>query len=43
MRQLEEDPARWLRARIPVLAGPHADKPWVQVLRDLAHVHALVA
>jgi len=43
MRQLEEDPARWLRARIPALTGPHATKPWVQVLRDLAHVHAPVA
>ena len=38
VRQLQEDPACWLRARIPALVGPHADRPWVQVLRDLAHV-----
>ncbi|WP_040826210.1 UPF0236 family transposase-like protein [Thermaerobacter subterraneus] len=41
--QLEEDPTRWLRARIPALTGPQADKPWVQVLRHVTHARAPVA
>ncbi|PZN07168.1 MAG: ISLre2 family transposase [Bacillota bacterium] len=36
VRQLEEDPSRWLRVRLPALTGPHTDRPWAQLLRDLA-------
>src|SRR5690606_28169408 len=31
-----EDAAKWLRARIPALYGPHSDGEWVRVLRQLA-------
>ncbi len=27
----------WLEAGLPALAGPHQDRPWVQVLRALIH------
>ena len=27
----------WINARLPALHGPHSDRPWVQVLRALAH------
>jgi hypothetical protein len=27
----------WLEADLPALAGPHQDRPWVQVLRALIH------
>jgi hypothetical protein len=32
-----KDDAAWLNARLPALHGPHSDRPWVQVLRALAH------
>ncbi|QIA26639.1 hypothetical protein DYI95_003055 [Thermaerobacter sp. PB12/4term] len=31
-----EDAAQWLRARIPALHGPYADREWVRALRHLA-------
>jgi len=27
----------WLEAGLPVLSGPHQDRPWVQILRELIH------
>lgn len=27
----------WLQASLPALNGPHANRPWVQMLRDLIH------
>ncbi len=27
----------WLQAGMPVLYGPHSDRPWVQILRALTH------
>lgn len=32
-----EDSAAWLQGSMPALYGPHSDRPWVQVLRALAH------
>ena len=32
-----KDDCAWLNARLPALRGPHSDRPWVQVLRVLAH------
>jgi len=30
-----------IQARIPALAGPHRDKPWVDVLRKLSQLEML--
>lgn len=38
-----EDAAAWLRARVPALYGPHAGRPWVEVLRQLVSVRSPVA
>ncbi|MFN3286429.1 MAG: ISLre2 family transposase, partial [bacterium] len=43
VRAGEGDPAAWLRAHLPVLSGPHADRHWAQILRELSHVQAPVA
>jgi len=32
-----KDDGAWLDVRLPALYGPHSDRPWVQVLRSLAH------
>jgi len=32
-----KDDGAWLNAEVPALTGPHSDRPWVQVLRALAH------
>jgi len=32
-----EDAAAWLRVRMPALYGPHSDRDWVKLLRQLAH------
>ena len=34
---LEADPASWLASRMPALIGPHQGRPWVKMLRNLAH------
>jgi len=31
-----EDAAAWLRVRMPALYGPHSDRDWVKLLRQLA-------
>ena len=33
----DKDDCAWLNVRLPALYGPHSDRPWVQVLRALAH------
>lgn len=32
----ETDPGEWLRARLPALTGPHSNRPWAQMLRELS-------
>ena len=32
-----KDDGAWLNTEVPALTGPHSDRPWVQVLRALAH------
>ena len=32
-----EDGGTWIQAGMPVLYGSHSDRPWVQILRALAH------
>ena len=34
------DDSTWLRASLPALYGPHADRPWVHMLRELTRGHA---
>jgi hypothetical protein len=34
--QLKDD-AAWLAAGLPALYGPHQDRPWVHILRELSH------
>jgi len=34
-----EDGGTWLEASMPALYGPHADRPWVQMLRELTRGH----
>lgn len=34
-RTLRKDHGVWLKACMPVLSGPHADRPWVQWLKSL--------
>lgn len=35
-----EDAAVWLRARVPALYGPHSDRHWVEVLRQLTNLRS---
>jgi len=35
--QPRREPPGWLQARVPAFTGPHASRPWVKVLRHLAH------
>lgn len=37
-RHLRKDPEEWLSAHIPAIDGPHSDRPWVAMLRDLARI-----
>ncbi len=32
-----KDTGTWLKADLPALSGPHQNRPWVQLLRMLAH------
>jgi hypothetical protein len=32
-----KDDAAWLAADLPALHGPHQDRPWVHILRELSH------
>lgn len=36
--QMEIDPQAWLDAHLPVLEGPHSDRPWVSMLRELTRI-----
>ena len=38
-----EDAAAWLRARVPALYGPHSDRHWVDVLRQLISLRSPAA
>lgn len=31
------DPAGWLGVKMPALVGPHQDRPWAKVLREIAN------
>jgi hypothetical protein len=33
----EGDGSHWLQADMPAFSGPHSDRPWVQVLRELVY------
>lgn len=35
------EPDAWLKAGLPVLRGPHADRPWASVLKHLTEVQLL--
>lgn len=44
VRKSGEDTERWLRANMPALQGPHADRPWIKhVLRDISRITAIGA
>lgn len=36
--EMKEDPQAWLDAHLPVLDGPHSDRPWVAMLRELTRI-----
>lgn len=36
------DPRQWLEGALPVLAGPHCNRPWVQILNRLAHSNSMI-
>ncbi len=36
-----QEPDDWLKAALPALRGPHADRPWVSALQHLTEVPAL--
>jgi hypothetical protein len=36
-----QEPDAWLKAGIPALVGPHASRPWVQVLKSLSEAQSL--
>jgi len=38
---LQQDPSDCLRAELPALHGPHASRPWAEVLRAVAEVQPL--
>jgi hypothetical protein len=35
------EPDDWIKASLPVLRGPHADRPWVSVLKHLTEVQSI--
>lgn len=39
---LRKDPEEWLSTHMPALDGPHSDRLWVSVLRDIAHLPKVV-
>lgn len=41
-RHLEKDPQGWLSAHIPALEGPHSDRYWVSILRELSRLPKVV-
>jgi hypothetical protein len=36
--EMKKDPQAWLEAHLPALDGPHSDRAWVAMLRDLARI-----
>jgi hypothetical protein len=41
-KRLRKDPEEWLSARMPSLDGPHSDRPWAAMLRELGHLSKVV-
>ena len=37
-----KDPGAWLESHMPALQRPHSDRPWVAMLRELAHPQRVV-
>lgn len=37
-KHVKKDPGSWLNATIPALAGPHANRPWAQVLKEINYI-----
>lgn len=35
-----QEPDEWIKAKIPALAGPHASRPWVKLLKSISEVSA---
>lgn len=40
--QMKQDPQSWLEAHLPALDGPHSDRPWAHMLRELARIQEVV-
>jgi hypothetical protein len=40
--EMDRDPQAWLEAHLPALEGPHSDRPWVAMLRELARISTAV-
>jgi len=40
--RLRADPEEWLTVHMPALAGPHSDRPWAAMLRELGHLQKVV-
>ena len=40
-RLSEQEPDAWLQAGLPALYGPHASRPWVQVLKNITETPTL--
>jgi hypothetical protein len=36
--EMKKDPQAWLEAHLPALGGPHSDRPWVAMLRELSRI-----
>lgn len=36
--RLRKDPEEWLKTHMPALDGPHSDRPWAAMLRELGHL-----
>ena len=40
--EMKKGPQAWLEAHMPALEGPHSDRLWVSMLRDLARIPMVV-
>jgi hypothetical protein len=40
--QMKLDPHSWLEAHLPALDGPHSDRPWAHMLRELVRIQEVV-
>ena len=41
-KRVKKDPEEWIAAHIPSLEGPHSDRYWVSILRELSHLPKVV-